>query len=387
MIQDPVLEQPRTVYSTAGAAISSSCDFTADDAQHLANCMVRSCKALISYESFFRIVDFVLGLPKHKYTVEQRPSDVWKYDRKIWSHECVLYRLTVKHDATNYVYFFCMTLLAVHGLHRSELLKYLENIPSDGRTMEDSMTQTSYDDMLKYIGDIFEAVSALSSYDTPKSDLVRKHLRIDSSDVKNIEAWLGVLSEYANLLLRRCGLGEPAVFDMLKLSRQEAAVNHDHVSMTRASDEESLSLPASCAGIPELEPDAAGQRVSSVSSTHVSQTSLKPPQVHDLRWSHVKNTKYFICDRCTKRIEYANQSFPHYGDWVIPKRGQRIATFELRWAAGEDFRWFCMPCLAQTEGEGIGPHACRKIQEDRGLGIHAQNRAARFASRQLRGLS
>ena len=106
MIQDPVLEQPRTVYSTAGAAISSSCDFTADDAQHLANCMVRSCKALISYESFFRIVDFVLGLPKHKYTVEQRPSDVWKYDRKIWSHECVLYRLTVKHDATNYVYFF-----------------------------------------------------------------------------------------------------------------------------------------------------------------------------------------------------------------------------------------------------------------------------------------
>lgn len=280
-----------------------------------------------------------------------------------------------------------MALFVVNGLHRSELSKYLDHIPTDGRTMEESMTPTSYENMLNDIGDIFEAVSALSSYDTPKSDLVRKHLRIHRSDAEDIEAWLGAVSEYSNLLLRRCGLSEHEVFDMLKLSRKDADVNHDLVSVARASDEGSLSLPASFAGIPELEPDSAGQRVSSVSSTHVSQASRRPPQVHDLRWSHVKNTKHFICDRCTKRIGYANQSFPHHGDWVIPKRGQSIATFEQRWAAGEDFRWFCMPCLAQTEGYGDGPQACRKIQEDRGLAIHAQHRAARFASRQLRGLS
>ena len=102
-------DQTRTRHATAGAAISTACNFTPDDAQTIAKRMVESCKALLDLPSFLGLVDFVLTLPKRCYSSEDRPNDAWDYDRKIWSHHCVVYRLTVKHDATNYVFF-------LHGL-------------------------------------------------------------------------------------------------------------------------------------------------------------------------------------------------------------------------------------------------------------------------------
>ena len=84
---------------------------TSQDAQTFANLMVKSCVALLDIPSFLGLVDFVLTLPKHCYSPEDCPNDAWEYDRKIWSHHCVVCRLTVKHDATNYVLFFCILLI------------------------------------------------------------------------------------------------------------------------------------------------------------------------------------------------------------------------------------------------------------------------------------
>ena len=104
-------DQTRTPYVTAGASISSACTFTPDDAKDFANRMVDSCVALLGFPSSLMVVDFVLYLPKHVHSIDKWPNDAWEYDRKIWSHHCVLYRLTVKHDATNYVYFFAWPCL------------------------------------------------------------------------------------------------------------------------------------------------------------------------------------------------------------------------------------------------------------------------------------
>ena len=85
--------------------------------------------------------------------------------------------------------------------------------------------------MLNDIGDIFEAVAAIASYETPKADPIRTQLQMDKFDANRIEAYLGALSEYANLLIRRCGLSEQDVFEVLKLSHMDALVNSEHNSV------------------------------------------------------------------------------------------------------------------------------------------------------------
>ena len=74
----------------------------------------------------------VLKLSKKTYTGKKAwPSDSFEKDRKLWSHEAELCRLTVKFVATNYCYFLCMMLFTVTGLWefdtKRELLCRLAN--------------------------------------------------------------------------------------------------------------------------------------------------------------------------------------------------------------------------------------------------------------------
>ena len=342
-----------------------------------------------------------------------------------------------------------MALLIISGLDRPELSKYLQHIPLDGSTMQQSMKATPYFSMLNDIGDIFEAVAAIASYETPKADPIRRHLQMHKFDANRIEAYLGALSEYANLLIRRCGLSEQEVFEMLKLSHMDARVKNDHNSVEgrvattlkrpvsaidtelesvepaaagrpwslAASSQASpvpepaaaarpWSLAASSQASPVPEPAAAGRPWSSAASSQASPVpepapagrpwSLAassqaspvprlPPVVEDLRFSHIKRTKWFKCDRCTTRIDFGSQSYPHDGDWVVSKRDEKIATFQRRWEAGEIFCWYCIPCLAHAESHGTGSQARQDVRVARGLTMHAENRAARYAERQRRG--
>ena len=74
---------------------------------------------------------------------------------------------------------------------------------------------------------IFEAVAG---YETPKAGPIRRYLQLHECDANQIEAYLGALSEYANLLIRRCGLSEHQAFDMLKLLHMDARVKNEHYS-------------------------------------------------------------------------------------------------------------------------------------------------------------
>ena len=58
------------------------------------------------------------------------------------------------------------------------------------------------------------------------------------------------------------------------------------------------------------------------------------------------NVKFYICDRCGKRVELLQENLLQIAT------GNR--TLLRRWKAGENVQWFCTPCLATTEGCGIG---------------------------------
>ena len=279
-----------------------------------------------------------------------------------------------------------MALLTIGGLDRPELSEYLERIPLDGGTMQQGMPAATYLSMLNDIGDIFEAVAAIASYETPKADPIRRHLQMHKFDANRIEAYLGALSEYANLLIRRCGLSEQEVFDMLKLSHMDARVKIEHnLAEGRVATTRKRPFSALDTDLESSEEPAAGRPRSLTASSQARPVPRLPPVVEDLRFSHIKNKKWSNCDRCTKRVDFVNQSYPHDGDWLVSKRDQKIYTFEARWEAGENFYWYCIPCLAQAEGYGTGPRARRSVQDARSLTKHAENRASRYANHHRRG--
>ena len=58
------------------------------------------------------------------------------------------------------------------------------------------------------------------------------------------------------------------------------------------------------------------------------------------------NVKFYICDRCGKRVELLQENLLQIA------AGNRMLL--RRWKADENVQWFCTPCLATTEGCGIG---------------------------------
>ena len=81
-----------------------------------------------------------------------------------------------------------------------------------------------------------------------------------------------------------------------------------------------------------------------------------------------KQFKFYICDSCGHRAEYQSQSYPHNGDWVVPKeKGMKFIEYRRRWEAGEDFRWYCIWCLATLEGYTWRRESLWLLKDSRGM--------------------
>ena len=81
-----------------------------------------------------------------------------------------------------------------------------------------------------------------------------------------------------------------------------------------------------------------------------------------------KQFKFYICDSCGHRAEYQSQSYPHNGDWVVPKeKGMKFIEYRRRWEAGEDFRWYCIWCLATLEGYTWSRESLWLLKDSRGM--------------------
>jgi hypothetical protein len=99
--------------------------------------------------------------------MQQWPSDPFEYDRKIWSPLCVFKHVSIKHDATNYVYWVCMALLQVSGIENSKLLKYFRHaVLKTSCTMAETMKKHAYKAMMNDVGVIFEALGAITNRDS-----------------------------------------------------------------------------------------------------------------------------------------------------------------------------------------------------------------------------
>ena len=175
-----------------------------------------------------------------------------------------------------------MFCLICCGLEKSELTQYLKHIPQDGKTMQDSMSKTGYKNLLNDVGDILEAVSAIACSQTPNAEPVRKHLKMTKVDADRIVACLGALFEYANLLIRSCGLREQDIFEELKVRHMDALVNLERIWITSKRP-----LSEAAPDLMSIEQPAVRHRSSAASSSSAA-IVLRPQDVFDTRFSHVK---------------------------------------------------------------------------------------------------
>ena len=98
---------------------------------------------------------------------------------------------------------------------------------------------------------------------------------------------------------------------------------------------------------------------------------LQVPQMSEKVWTHTMhqtsevefplkpvnpNVKFYICDRCGERVDL------HQENLLQIAAGNRMLL--RRWKADENVQWFCTPCLATTEGCGIG-----EVQATRDLSL------------------
>ena len=129
-----------------------------------------------------------------------------------------MHRMHLKHDATNYVYFFCVSLLVYKGLKGAwpELDGYVRCLPHDGDSeLWNVLRQNQYDKLLNDIGDVFEAVCAIANVNTPQSAQARYKIGLDPKEASLIMSHMGVLAESCGLLLTRFNLEEPEVVRLL----------------------------------------------------------------------------------------------------------------------------------------------------------------------------
>ena len=80
---------------------------------------------------------------------------------------------------------------------------------------------------------------------------------------------------------------------------------------------------------------------------------LMPMTVSDTRFEVNPKVMFFRCDRCGKTLEQHSVDMRVDGDYQAPKLALSNRTFRSRWEAGENFMWFCIPCLARTMGVRI----------------------------------
>ena len=77
------------------------------------------------------------------------------------------------------------------------------------------------------------------------------------------------------------------------------------------------------------------------------------------------NVMFYICDRCGKRVKLLQENLLQIatGNRTLLRLWKAGALLRL-WKAGENIQWFCTPCLATTEGCGIG-----EVQATRDLSL------------------
>ena len=292
---------------------------------------LKNLTALVFLQPFLRALDHVLDLRKKAFGMDDRPDNAAEYDRKIWSHQCVVKLVTIKQDATNYVYWLIMAGFLVKGLRHTELLKCFKPVVLvPDKFMEDAMTQTAYIKMMNDVGDIYEAIAAIANPDTPKSAQVRASLNMSDEDALRIVSHLSSLAEYTNLLLRRCSLSEKQVRDELGLGHQVELLHalyleeHDETrpALKRTApvvdsdaETESISWLPSDQAQPRTPPLPPWRRPSSSASNQVQSSqpsqpppipplvppvpavvALRPPSIPDTRFSHIKASKKSKCD-------------------------------------------------------------------------------------------
>ena len=86
------------------------------------------------------------------------------------------------------------------------------------------------------------------------------------------------------------------------------------------------------------------------------------------------NVMFYICDRCGKRVKLLQENLLQIAT------GSR--TLLRLWKAGENVQWFCTPCLATTEGCGIG-----EVQATRDLSLPLHPVQKHFLQLQIRKVS
>ena len=74
---------------------------------------------------------------------------------------------------------------------------------------------------------------------------------------------------------------------------------------------------------------------------------LMPETINDTRFEEKPESMSFFCDRCGT----TTPSFE--GDYQARKIALSNQNFRRRWEAGENFLWYCFPCLAITEGKRV----------------------------------
>ena len=80
---------------------------------------------------------------------------------------------------------------------------------------------------------------------------------------------------------------------------------------------------------------------------------LMPEAIKDTRFDVNPQEMFFVCDRCGKRVQPRCVNMPVDGDYQARKLAINNHTFRGRWEAGENFLWFCISCLAITEGKQV----------------------------------
>ena len=255
------------------------------------------------------------------------------------------------------------------------------NLHCEVSTMQVRMGPSQYDAMLASVTLIFRSIMAIASHETPNTDNLRKSIQVSTADGHFIVATLGALAENAHLLLLTCGLAEHEVINVLGLAPEIANPNW-------SDDTEDVALPEPNEIVVDdrqhclVEADDQGNSASQqpcLGLPTVPMSRRLPPILRDTRFYHKEKHKFFICDGCGHRAEYETQSYPHNGDWVVPKdKAIKFIEYRSRWEAGEDFRWNCIWCLATLEGYTWSRQSVWLLKDSRGMLDKARKRKDRI---------
>ena len=385
---DVSASESRNPYLTGGSETPFSYTFDEHDIEGFVENLTFYSERLVECQAFSLLLDFVLAMPEYVASSDRLEDQTPMNTRALWSKHCAFHRLILEPDPAPYVYFFCLAELVKHGLYRPELAAYLMNLHCEDSTMLVRMGPSQYDAMLASVDLIFRSVVAIASHETPNAENLRKSIHVSTADGHFIAAALGSLAENAHLLLLTCGLAEHEVIDVLGLSPKIAHPNW-------SDDTEDVTFPESDETVVDDRQHCLGgaDDLSNSSSLLpglvlpvVPMPQRLPPILRDTRFHYRRREQFFICDWCESRIEFYSQSYPHNGDWALPKdKSIKFVEYRTRWEAGEDFRWYCIWCLAKSEGyKWWDKQSLWLLKESRGMldrGRRRKNRTTNVSQR------